>query len=260
VSTSALSLIPLTQFRQELEFFSPTFDNQLRCGIDQDGKFTPNDEEPFEICLVEESDLPEVSLFIVKAFGADAISLSSNEFSAFEKGMMAPALDFFNGYAAVTAFAEVLWGLRIRQADRVLRAKNVIDDSPVVNDISGPVLNGKTYEEKLAVANRKSLVLVMARPSANNESNSSKWESIDSNIDVIAAVELRLQVCRPRQICGESMHSPVLTHHHHIANCSFSRVTPKFPFPFHGGMVLSVELQHSSAFPRTRTPSIFSPT
>jgi hypothetical protein len=198
---SALSLIPLTTFRHQLKFFSPTFDNKQRCCIDQDGKFTPSDGAPFEICLVEESDLPEVSLFIVKAFGAGAISLSSNEFSAFEMGLMAPAMDFFNGYAAITAFAEVLWGLRIRQADRVPMVKNnVTDEYPVANDVSGPVLQGKTYKEKVAAANRKSLVLVMARPSAKNEDNSSKWESIDSNIDVIASVELRLQVCTARQM------------------------------------------------------------
>lgn len=158
--------------------------------------------------IVEEEDLAEVSLFIIKAFGADAISFSSNEFSAFEKGFMEPALDFFNGYAAVTAFAEVLWGLRTRQADRVPmgnplktdeNGNEIIPKTNVINDISPPQLDGlKSAKEKIEAANRKSLVLVLARPSFKNETNegekSSKWESIDSNIDVIASVELRLQV------------------------------------------------------------------
>lgn len=204
--STKLNLIPLTDFQNELTFFSSSEDN--RCCIDKTGKYTPttpelqDDGEPFQLYLVDEEDLAEVSLFIVKAFGADAISLSSNEFSAFEKGVMAPALDFFNGYSAVTAFAEVLWGLRIRQADRVpltnilnKEESNAGVKSNVVNDISPPVMEGlESAKEKIAAANRKSLILVLARPSTSQENNESKWTSVDSNIDVIASVELRLQV------------------------------------------------------------------
>ena len=205
--STKLNLIPLTDFQNELTFFSSSDDN--RCCIDKTGKYTPttaelqDDGEPFQLYLVEEEDLAEVSLFIVKAFGADAISLSSNEFSAFEKGVMAPALDFFNGYSAVTAFAEVLWGLRIRQADRV-PLTNILNKeesqagvkSNVVNDISPPEMQGlESAKEKIEAANRKSLILVLARQSTNKENTTeSKWTSVDSNIDVIASVELRLQV------------------------------------------------------------------
>jgi len=214
-STSALRLIPLTTFRNELTFFSSSTSDKSRCCIDENGRYTPtkhselqDDGGSFQLYIVEEEDLAEVSLFIIKAFGADAISFSSNEFSAFEKGFMEPALDFFNGYAAVTAFAEVLWGLRTRQADRVPmgnplktdeNGNEIIPKTNVINDISPPQLDGlKSAKEKIEAANRKSLVLVLARPSFKNETNegekSSKWESIDSNIDVIASVELRLQV------------------------------------------------------------------
>ncbi|CAB9529315.1 FR47-like protein [Seminavis robusta] len=207
---SVLRLIPLTQFGDELSFFSPAFDKK-RCCISRDGKFTTgnDDEEPFELFIVEENDLPEVALFIVKAFGADAINLISNEFSAFEKRLIEPAMDFFNGYTAVTAFTEVLWGLRIRQADRVVLSsvKEILASSeeekeqaiaakvPVTNDISPPQLpEDMTYKEKVEACNRKSLVLVLARPSVSNDNSSSKWESVESNIDIIASVELRLQV------------------------------------------------------------------
>ena len=208
-TATGLGLIPLTKFQNELTFFSSSADEN-RCCIDKTGKYIPtspelkDDGEAFELFIVEEDDLAEVSLFIVKAFGADAISLSSNEFSAFEKGFMEPALDFFNGYAAVTAFAEVLWGLRIRQADRIplsnpLKKEGDVAKPPrkslVVNDISPPQLEGlESAKEKIEAANRKSLVLVLARPSTNMENDASKWTSIDSNIDVIASVELRLQV------------------------------------------------------------------
>lgn len=176
-TATALNLIPLKKFGDELGFFSNSED--YRCCIDRDGTFTGSSadgEEPFQICLVEENDLPDTSLFIIKAFGADAISLSSNEFNAFEKRLMEPALDFFNGYASMTAYAEVLWGLRSRNSDRVLNNN--------INDISGPKLEGlDSVNEKIEACNRKSLILVVARPNSD-----------DSNVDVIASVELRLQV------------------------------------------------------------------
>jgi hypothetical protein len=188
-STTALSLIPLAKFRNELNFFSS--DEETRCCLNPHGKFelkgAKDEEEPFELYIVEENDLPEVSLFIIKSFGADAISLSSGEFNALEKRLLEPAMDFFNGYVAVNAFAEVLWGLRLRQSDRIL------NDS--INDISGPeIVHLPSAQEKIAACNRKSLVLVAARPSSNTANNSSKWTSLESNIDVIASVELRLQV------------------------------------------------------------------
>ena len=226
-----MGLTPLSKFRDELTFFSSPKEN--RCCINQDGIFEPlkpilidnnnNDinDADFELSLVEESDLPEVALFIVKSFGADVISMTTGEFSDWEKRLMAPAMDFFNNYAALTAFSEVLWGLRIRQADRVplttvamhreqeKQKKNADKkiatttttehQSTVVNDILPPNLHGlKSAKEKINAANRKSLVLLLARKSANPSTNgnnaNSKWESVESNIDVIASVELRLQV------------------------------------------------------------------
>ena len=202
-TSTSLQLIPIAQFRDELTFFDQPdshrccIDGQGRLILDNDGD-NSSDEKPFELCIVEEEDLPEVTLFIIKAFGADAINLSSNEFSEFEKGLLEPALGFFNGYAAISAFAEVLWGLRLRLNDRVLMGSLMGNEGeekpPVINDISPPNLHGSSSnKEKNKAASQKSLVLVLARRNAEMGTNSSKWTSVDSDIDVIASVELQLQ-------------------------------------------------------------------
>jgi hypothetical protein len=256
---AALNLTPIARFRNQLNFFDQPKDH--RCCFDRDGRFIEGNkddnenENPFQLCIVEEDDLPEVTLFIIKAFGADAINLSSNEFSEFEKTLLKPALGFFNGYAAVSAFAEVLWGLRLRLKGRVLSTED--DETNPINDISPPHFAGLSNQEKNLAASQKSLVLVLARQNTEKGTNSSKWTSIDSDIDVIASVELQLQVCLFCCFVGNSTLSffyfKRVTHHSHSLHLFWtSHRTARFHSAFHGGIELNARLLAFLDIPRTQ--------
>jgi hypothetical protein len=112
-----------------------------------------------------------VARFVVNSFGAEAISLSS-DLNSFERALMHPTVGLLNAYSGLVAYAEVLSGLQSRTKDRLTNT-----------DISAPELSG-TREEKLKQAARSSLVLAVGRASKGSD-----WR-----IDVIASVELRLEV------------------------------------------------------------------
>lgn len=166
---SSQNLVPISKFRSEITYLDQ--DDSIRICLDKDGRFI--DDETYELCLVEEEDLPDLSRFIIDAFGAEAISMSG-DFSSFERALMGPTVGMLNAYSGLVAFAEVLSGLQTRTKDRIKKV-----------DLSPPPLLGSTREEKLKEAARSSLVLALGR-----RSKGSDW-----HIDVIASVELRLQPC-----------------------------------------------------------------
>jgi len=60
---------------------------------------------PFQLGVLQEDELPDLCRFVVNAFGAEAISLSS-DMTSFEKALMNPAAELLNGYSSLVAFAE----------------------------------------------------------------------------------------------------------------------------------------------------------
>jgi len=172
-SASCLCLVPIRKYSDKISFLSESDD--YRVCIDHLGQYGE-----YELGLVEEPDLPDVSRFIVRAFGADAIRLSQ-DVNAFEKMLMTPAMELVNGYSGIVAFAEVLAGLRSRLSFRFKSS------SKGRMDISPPNLKGLSRDEKIDMAASTSLVLALAK---KHSSDSSDWHS-----DVVASVELRLEPC-----------------------------------------------------------------
>jgi hypothetical protein len=169
-------LVPLSKYDSELSFFSE--DGEYRLCIDEKGQFADG-EGSFDISLVEEDDLPDLSRFVVGAFGADAIRLSQ-DMNAFERALISPAAELLNGYSGIVAFAEVFSGTRQRIASRLEKI-----------DISAPNVKGLSGRDAITAAEKDSLVLALARPTQGKE----------SRMEVIASIELRLQVrCRSWRI------------------------------------------------------------
>ena len=164
-----LPLVPLSIYDRDLSFFSE--DGDYRLCFDEKGRFTEG-QHRFDIALVEEEDLPDLSRFVVAAFGVDAIRLSQ-DMSAFERALMSPAAEMLNSFSSIVAFAEVFSGTRERLGIRLEKM-----------DISAPNIRGLSTREATEVADEDSLVLALARTSLNKE----------SRIEVIASIELRLQV------------------------------------------------------------------
>lgn len=162
---TSLDLVPIRNFRSDI-----TFLDQSNSCFDNDGRLIGNGEG-YELCVVQEEDLPDVARFVVNSFGAEAISLSS-DLNSFERALMHPTVGLLNAYSGLVAYAEVLSGLQSRTKDRLTNT-----------DISAPELSG-TREGKLKQAARSSLVLAVGRASKGSD-----WR-----IDVIASVELRLEV------------------------------------------------------------------
>jgi hypothetical protein len=165
----SLQIVPLSRFSSDLTFFSEDR-SQLLC-FDQEGIFSDGNDE-FELALVQEEDLPDLSRFIVAAFGADAIRLSQ-DVNAFERMLLSPATELLNSYSNLVAFAEVFQGTKQRLSKRFEKM-----------DLSPPNIKGLSGEEAINVVERDSLVLVVARPSKHR----------DSETEIIASIELRLQV------------------------------------------------------------------
>jgi GNAT superfamily N-acetyltransferase len=115
--------------------------------------------------VVEESDFVELAKLIVEAFGTEVVRIGSDA-NAFEKMMLAPAIDFLNGSSSLVAFAEVMAGLRYR-----LRQRHAVDLAP-------PNLKIVTPNKQNELVSRMSLVLAVSRHGR-----------------LIATVELRLQPC-----------------------------------------------------------------
>jgi hypothetical protein len=169
--TVGLDLVPLSTCSDGLSFFEEP--ESIRCCIDSNGNF---DDETgvYELALVEKEDLPDISRFVVATFGADAIRLS-NDMNAFEKMLMSPAAELMNGYSSLVAFAEVFSGTKQRLTYRFEKM-----------DISKPQLEGLSRQEMIDKAEKDSLILALGKRIAGEE----------PRIDVIASIELRLQVRR----------------------------------------------------------------
>ena len=169
---TCVELVPISKFRSELTFLDAT--DEYRCCFDQNGTLMVGsaDKPPYQLCLVQQEDLPDVARFIVNAFGADVISLSK-DFNRFEKALLKPKIGLLNAYSGLVAYAEVLVGLQSRTRSRI--------ENP---NLDPPDLSGKSGDEKLQEAAKSSLVLAVGRPSQGSD-----W-----HIDVVASVELRLEV------------------------------------------------------------------
>jgi ribosomal protein S18 acetylase RimI-like enzyme len=176
--STELQLIPIRKFHDEFTFLSQS-PEYTGC-IQSTGRFVPEEDgdDTFELGLVEEKDLIDLSRFIVQVFGGDAIRISQDT-NAFERMLMTPAVELVNGYSGMIAFAEVLVGLRQRLAFR-------FRDNPNSNNISPPNLQHLSNEEQIQMAAQTSLVLILAKPDINGET---------VNVNIIASVELRLQPC-----------------------------------------------------------------
>jgi len=110
-----LHLIPLSNYDDSISFFSEP--DSYRCCIDNKGFFSAsndNDDDSndnasissqFQLGVLQEDELPDLCRFVVSAFGAEAISLSS-DMTSFEKALMNPAAELLNGYSSLVAFAE----------------------------------------------------------------------------------------------------------------------------------------------------------
>ena len=205
-----LYLVPIATFQDEISFCftNSTTTTGDRCYFDQNGRLlfpeeTANqDDSFFEICIAEQEDLPEVCLFLLKSFGANLIS--TKNFNDLEERFIAPLIRGFNQYAAVVLFAEVLWGLRLRQKDCPYLGSTVGRNIEPNNnnrnlqiEMDPPSLEGLSRKGQVDTTTRRSLLLTVARE--GRASNESKWASVDSNIDVIASVELQLQPCDGKQ-------------------------------------------------------------
>lgn len=168
---AALHLVPIAKFSEDMTFLWES--EYVRCCLDKDGRLKGDeDDQTYTLGIIEKEDLSDVSKFVIQAFGADVISLAT-DLNMFEKVMMEPAVGLLNAYSGLVAYKEVLSGLESRTKDRM--------DRP---DVSPPSLMGSTRNEKITEAQTSSLVLALARES----------QSGDSKIDVIASIELRLQV------------------------------------------------------------------
>jgi hypothetical protein len=169
--TLLLRTVPLSRFSSDLTFFSEA--PSYRLSFDEKGIFSDG-EDKFELSIVQEEDLPDLSRFVVAAFGADVIRLSQ-DVNAFERMLLSPATELLNGYSNLVAFAEVFQGTRQRLASRFEKM-----------DLSVPNVKGLSGKDAITVAEKDSLVLVVARPS----------EDKDAPTEIIASIELRLQVRR----------------------------------------------------------------
>ena len=167
-----LGLVPIRQFHKEFSFLSEPADH--RCCIDSYGVFQDVDGgETYTLCLVEEQDLPDLSRFVIKSFGSDAIRLST-DINAFERAIMKPAVELVNNYSGIVAFAEVLAGLRIRLEGRFQHM-----------ELALPKLDGLDREERIRRTTSEAIVLVLGKSQEGSD-----WHS-----DIVASIELRLQPC-----------------------------------------------------------------
>jgi len=171
ITSTASYLVPIRKFSGKFTFLSES--EEYRCCIDKFGNYGE-----YQLGLAEEKDLPDVSRFVVRCFGADAIRLSK-DIGAFEKMLMTPAIELVNGYSGIVAFAEVLAGLRDRLSFRLKSGRRM--------DLSPPNLKGLNRDEKIRMAASTSIILVLAKEHSGDKND---WHS-----DVVASVELQLQPC-----------------------------------------------------------------
>jgi hypothetical protein len=161
--------------------------------------------------LAEGEDLGEVARLTVDSFSANAINLSSGDFSRLERAVLEPALGLVNQFDYIVAYTEVLSGQRERMKHRLslllLDQKNDHDPQqqqqlPVRDVLSPPThIHNNEDNDRLSRttmmenASGSSIFLILGRPrsATTNNNNNNGSSSSNSPIDVIASVELRLQ-------------------------------------------------------------------
>lgn len=169
---TGLNLVPISKFKDDFSFLQESAD--IRCCVDREGRFLCEGDDPYSLSLMEKQDLAAVAEFTMRTFGADIIALSQ-DMTRLEKAIFQPAIGMMNSYSGMVAYAEILSGLQSRTTDRI--------EEP---DLSPPMMLGSTPNERLGLAQKSSLVLVLAKNNAEKELSSS---------DIVGAIELRLQVC-----------------------------------------------------------------
>ena len=161
---AGLGLVPISQLTFAAEEIHPWSDLQVSPKND-------DSDNPFQLCIAEPHDLPALCFFLLKCFGADTIS--TKHMTNFEETSgVAFLIRGFNKFASVFLFAEVLWGLQLRQRQRG-------------RNLDPPSLQGLSYDERVETAMQASLLLVVAR---NHKTKWAVWQP-----EIIAAVELQLQ-------------------------------------------------------------------
>lgn len=167
---SGLCLVPISQLTASVDHH-PLLDLEISPKDDTDN--------PYQLCLAEQQDLPLLCFFLLQCFGADLIS-TKNMNQVEETLGMALLIRGFNKFASIFLWAEVLWGLQLRQRQRG-------------RNLDSPTLEGLSYPEKVDTALQKSLLLVVGR---NRTNGALFWQS---NTEMIAAVELQLQPADGKQ-------------------------------------------------------------
>lgn len=177
-------LVPLSEFHCMSDFLRASEEDSLSVRgpcLDFSGRLERSRAErcssgPYVLGVVEQKDLLDVSVFIVRCFGADAMHLSSS-LSPIERAVISRVVKMLNGVSTLLAATELYQGLRIRT--RCNRNSALFLDHPAVDDVvSDP-------DAQLKLASQSSVVLALAK-------RESKRGSL---LDVVAAVELRLQPC-----------------------------------------------------------------
>jgi ribosomal protein S18 acetylase RimI-like enzyme len=179
--TMRAPLVPLVEFSSVRDFLEeksakgPCTDSRgqfffrNRVELDSSG--------PYVLGVVEHNDLRDVSKFIVRCFGSDAMHVSSS-LSPFERVIVSPVVGLLNEFSKALAVTELYQGLRIRTQSNRNRAQ-LLEHPEIDNeDVSDP-------EKEQKLASRSSVVIALARMVSKRE----------SLLDVVAAVELRLQPC-----------------------------------------------------------------
>lgn len=183
----SLNLVPLSSFPNVTFLSSPS---SYRACIEENGTLRTdpkmNDayyaENPFQLCIAEEDDLPDVATLTVNAFGSDVISLSG-QLSPLEKALLKPGIGLINALDNSIAWVEVLSGLRSRMWYRIDASKQLDNKTDSGILLSPPPVTNINHSDAEAIAAKSSLILVLARPSADS----------NKQIDVIATVDVRLQ-------------------------------------------------------------------
>lgn len=181
---TTLHLVPISSMTDLSKKTFLTSPQSFRSCIEENGTLIATDlpGPPFQLCVAEEDDLPIVSKLMIDAFGADAITLST-DLSSFERSILNPGVEAFNAYSGLVAYKEVLSGLRRRLLHRI--NKDNLQEKMSLDDLLSPppIIN---YNDTVAesIAAKSSVILALGREQGQENAK---------NIEIVATVELRLQ-------------------------------------------------------------------
>lgn len=185
-SYSSLCLVPMSSMTDPLKRTFLNSPQSFRACIEVNGKFIAPDMvgPPFQLCIADEDDLPIVSKLMIDAFGADAITLST-DLSSLERSLLNPGVEAFNAYSGLVAYTEVLSGLRRRLLHRLNKDKGNLQEESHDNMLSPPPIINYNDTEAENIAAKSSIILALGREVEDDTKN--------KNIEIVATVELRLQ-------------------------------------------------------------------